>query len=144
MAEMVTTADLAPFAEIPEAKAHKMIKGAVATARVIAPCLKTMDPEADEYEAAKALIVGAILRWHDSGSGASVQLGAGPFQQTLDTRQVRRGMYWPSEIAELQKLCKSSRAQAFTIDTTPPGISRQSGAPHNRGPHLREFWGDDE
>jgi len=39
---------------------------------------------------------------------------------TLDTRQQRRGMFWPSEIEQLQDLCKGSEVSgAFSIDTVP-------------------------
>jgi hypothetical protein len=122
VAVTIDPAELSPFApDLDKAKATLMIQDAIAMASVVAPCISQMtDRDSVEYKAAVALIRGAIIRWHEAGSGASVQQGAGPYQQTIDTRQPRRGMYWPSEISDLQKLCKTSRARAFTIDMTPP------------------------
>jgi hypothetical protein len=95
--------DLTPFATIDEAKAQAMIDDALALAARVAPCILT---DTFEYAAAaKAILRGAILRWNDSGSGALQAQTAGPFGQTLDTRQVRKGMFWPSEIEQLQELC---------------------------------------
>lgn len=119
MAVTLTYADLTPFVpNLDEAKAEAMIEDALALAARIAPCIL----EADfKYEAAaKAVIRGAILRWHDGGSGLYVQQQAGPFQITTDNRQTRKSMFWPSEIDELQALCGRQRAgSAFTIDTAP-------------------------
>ena len=118
-AVVVTRADLAPFASIDDAKADEMIADAIAMAAIVAPCILT-----DEFEhgaAAKAIIRGAILRWNDAGSGAFSQTTTGPFGATMDTRTQRRGMFWPSEITDLQKLCASSSGGAFAIDTAPGG-----------------------
>ena len=95
--------DLTPFATIDSVKAQAMIDDALALAARVAPCILTEDFE--YATAAKAILRGAILRWNDSGSGALQAQTAGPFGQTLDTRQVRKGMFWPSEIEQLQELC---------------------------------------
>lgn len=127
----LTPADLTPFApDLNEDLAQLMIDDAVATAAVVAPCIVT-----DEFaypEAAKAILRGAILRWHESGTGAmqSKSMTAGPFAQTdtFDTRQVRRGMFWPSEIKDLRKLCNSAGRRAFSIDLAPDaGIAPPPG-----------------
>lgn len=118
-------ADLAPFAEIPSVKALAMIEDAVALAARVAPCIT----EATfAYEgAAKAILRGAILRWHEAGSGAKVSqsenIGAYGYSDTFDNRQTRRGMFWPSEIEQLQELCRTSGPSgAFTVDTSPLGV----------------------
>lgn len=111
----VTPADLAPFAEIDPTKASAMIEDALALAAVVAPCI--LEETFAHADAAKAIIRGAILRWDEAGSGAFQQTQTGPFGATVDTRQARRGMFWPSEIADLQKLCASSGSGAFDIDT---------------------------
>lgn len=115
----ITINDLLPFApNINEAKAVAMIEDAVALAARVAPCI--LDPSFAHEAAAKAILRGAILRWNDSGSGAVVSQGVGPFSQTIDNRQDRRSMFWPSEITDLQELCgKPESAKAFTIDTAP-------------------------
>ena len=121
---ILTPEDLAPFATIDEAKAWAMIEDAEAMAVLAAPCIT--DPEFTGtptlMAALKALLRGAILRWNDAGTGAVTQQGAGPFQQTIDTRTDRKGMFWPSEIAELRDLCTrfsgSGDSAAFMIDMT--------------------------
>lgn len=119
MAVEITHADLVPFApSLDEAKAQAMIDDAIALAARIAPCI--LDDDFPHEGAAKAILRGAILRWHESGSGLYVQQQAGPYQITTDNRQTRKSMFWPSEINELQALCGTQRAgAAFSIDTTP-------------------------
>lgn len=105
-------ADLAPFAEIPSAKAVAMIEDALAMAELIAPCISSSDLSASKAAAAKAILRAAILRWHESGNGALSQQAAGPFSQTMDTRQQRRSLFWPSEIEDLQKICQADPTDA--------------------------------
>lgn len=110
--------DLAPFADIDPAKAQAMIDDALALAARVAPCIT--DPAFEFDDAAKAIIRGAILRWNDSGSGVVTQEAWGPYSQTVDSRQTRRSMFWPSEITDLQALCQEKQqATAFTVDTAP-------------------------
>lgn len=110
--------DLAPFAEIETAKAVAMIDDAEAMALLAAPCIAT---EGFAYSTAvKAILRGAVLRWNDSGSGALQAQSAGPFGQTIDTRQERRGMFWPSEIVALQSLCADSQGGVYTTSLAGP------------------------
>lgn len=114
-------ADLEPFATIPAAKAAAMIEDALAMAERVAPCI--LEPTFPYEAAAKAILRGAILRWHEAGTGAVQSQTAGPFGQTIDTRQQRRGMFWPSEIEQLQDLCKGpDTSGAFSVDTVGLGI----------------------
>lgn len=111
--------DLTPFAVIDATKAQAMIDDALALAARVAPCIL-----ADTFAyaaAAKAILRGAILRWNDSGSGALQAQTAGPFGQTLDTRQVRKGMFWPSEIEQLQELCGLS-STVYTTSLAGPDV----------------------
>lgn len=114
--------DLAPFVDnIDEKKARAMIESTIAMASApwIAPCI--VDEEFQYPKQAKVILVGAILRWNDAGSGAITQVSAGPFQQTIDNRSERKRMFWPSEITDLQRLCGVARTgRAFSIDTLPP------------------------
>lgn len=108
--------DLAPFAEIPSVKAEAMIEDALALAARVAPCI--LEDDFAHEAAARAILRGAILRWHEAGSGAMQSEGIGPYNYTTDTRQTRRGMFWPSEITDLQALCSTSGpAGAFAVDT---------------------------
>lgn len=111
-------ADLEPFATIEAAKAQAMIDDALALAARVAPCITE---DTFTYDAAaKAILRGAVLRWHEAGSGALQSETAGPFGQAIDTRQQRRGMFWPSEITDLARLCAASTgASAFDINTVP-------------------------
>lgn len=115
----LTPTDLTPFATIEVTKAQAMIDDALALAARVAPCITDSTFAYDA--AAKAILRGAVLRWNDAGSGGVSQQSAGPFQVSMDTRQQRRGMFWPSEIEQLQDLCRDGdlRGQAFSIDTTP-------------------------
>ena len=116
----VTPEDLAPFATIDEAKANAMIADAMAMAARVAPCIEDDD---FAYEAAAlAILRGAILRWNEAGTGAVTSQQVGPFGQVIDTKQQRRGMFWPSEIEQLQELCAGTGTSgAFDIDTVSTG-----------------------
>lgn len=113
----LTPADLEPFATIEAAKAQAMIDDALALAAQVAPCI--LDADFTGEGAAKAIIRGAVLRWNDAGSGARSSFQVGAVQEAYDTRQPRRGMFWPSEITQLQGLCSGGAAAAFSIDTAP-------------------------
>lgn len=126
-------ADLAPFATIDSVKAQAMIDDALALASRVAPCIN--DADFAYPDAARAIIRGAILRWNDAGSGAAQSVQSGPFATTVDTRTQRRGMFWPSEIADLAGLCEDSAnsGKAFEIDTAPSG----SGV---SGVYGEDYW----
>lgn len=127
MAALLTPADLVPFADIPADKAQAMIDDALALAATVAPCILAFNFA--NAGAAKAIIRGAVLRWNDAGSGAFQQQTAGPFGASLDTRQPRRAMFWPSEIEQLQALCRDSgQGKAFSIDTVPAPVSSNDPA----------------
>lgn len=111
----MTVDDLSPFATIEEVKARLMIDDAIALAARVAPCI--LDADFAYEDAARAILRGAILRWNEAGSGALQAQTAGPFGQTLDTRTQRKGMFWPSEIDQLQGLCQADSTGAFGIDT---------------------------
>lgn len=118
MGTFLDVTDLAPFATIEATKAAAMIEDAEAMAVLAAPCI-TADGFA--YTAAvKAILRGAVLRWNDSGSGALSAQQAGPFGQTLDTRQERRGMFWPSEIVALQAFCADAQGGVYSTSIAGP------------------------
>ena len=120
MPTIINASDLEPFGVVDDDKSQAMVADALAMAVLVAPCLN--DDDFAYAAAAKAIVRGAILRWVDAGSGALSQKSEtrGPFteSETFDTRQVRRAMFWPSEIQQLQDLCKSgSETGAFSVDT---------------------------
>lgn len=114
---LIEPADLAPFADIPQAKAEAMIADALAMAARVAPCINNTDFAYPD--AARAILRGAILRWHEAGTGAVQSQTAGPFGMQVDTRQQRRGMFFPTEINDLTALCASS-ATSYTTSMAGP------------------------
>jgi hypothetical protein len=61
-----------------------------------------------------------VLRWAESGGGSVTQeqVTAGPFSlNNTFSPTARRSLFYPSEITELQKLCKANAGGAFSIDT---------------------------
>jgi hypothetical protein len=106
-----------------------MVAGANAKAARVAPCLSSNDPAPaeDQVAEAKLILIGAVKRWVEAGSGALQSQTAGPFGVTVDTRQRGGFNLWPSEIEQLQAICKDVNAgKAYAIDT----------APSLGGPHL--------
>jgi hypothetical protein len=106
---------------------NAMLDGANAKASRVAPCL-TWDgtdpampaPTVDQLSEARLVLIGAITRWSQAGSGALQAQTAGPFGQTIDTRQRTGYNLWPSEIEQLQAVCKAiTQRKAFAVDTAP-------------------------
>lgn len=131
MGQFIQDTDLAPFATIDAAKSAAMIEDAEAQAVLIAPCLPGLltapvdeTPEAAAVRTAKlsavrSILRAAVLRWNEAGTGAVQTQVTGPFSQTVQY-QARRGMFWPSEIEQLQGICKDAEAgKAFSVDTVP-------------------------
>ena len=119
MAAIVGPDDL-PVEVASDAMAATWIDGANARASRVAPCLASTDPlpTEDQVAEAKLILVGAIIRWSKAGSGALQSQTALQFGVTYDTRQ--RGGYnlWPSEITQLQDICRSGdQGRAFAVDT---------------------------
>lgn len=101
-----------------------MIAGANASAARVAGCLAEgadPAPSEDQLAEAKLVLLGAIKRWAEAGSGGYQQQTAGPFSVAYDTRQRGGFNLWPSEIESLQDICKSGtrNRRAFEVDTMP-------------------------
>lgn len=111
--------------DIDDDKAEQWIIDALAWAYRAAPCLKEDAVDPDTADAAKAVIRSAILRWNDAGTGAVITQQAGDFSQTVDNRNPRKSLFWPSEIRQLAGLC--GRGRAFTIDLAPDARYPSSG-----------------
>lgn len=125
MVSFLSVDDLLLFVPgIDQDKAQQMIDDATALAVLAAPCLGdgAVPLTSDQEAAVRAVLRQAIVRWDEAGSGVLASQTAGPFAQALDTRQQRRGMFFPSEIASLQSICAGgSSGRAFGIDTTVAG-----------------------
>lgn len=129
MGAFIEPGDLAPFSTITPEKAAAMIADAESQAVLTAPCLPGLlvaaegESEADaavrvaKLAAVKAVLRAAVLRWDEAGSGAIYTEVTGPFSQTQQV-QGRRSMFWPSEVASLQGICKGvGQGKAFAVDT---------------------------
>jgi hypothetical protein len=114
-AVFLTTEDLTPFADIEPAKAQAMIDDVTARAARVAPCI--FQPDFVHLDAVRAILRGVVLRWHEAGSGALQTASVDDASFSFDTRQQRRTLFWPSEVEELQGLCKTDGpAGAFSVD----------------------------
>jgi hypothetical protein len=124
VAEIITVSDL-PSAIQTHESVDLMVAGANAKASRVAPCLASTDPVPtdDQLAEAKLVLVGAVRRWAETGSGAYQQQTAGPFGVTVDTRQKTGFNLWPSEIESLQEICAEAGSggtgKAFEVDTMP-------------------------
>jgi hypothetical protein len=129
VAEIINVLDL-PTALQSAELVDAMVAGANAKASRVAPCL-TWDgvledepvPSDDQLAEAKLVLIGAVKRWAEAGSGAFQQQTAGVFGITTDTRQRSGFNLWPSEIEGLQDICRAAGSggtgRAFEIDTMP-------------------------
>lgn len=125
MTEIISVTDLPASLQSVEL-VGAMVAGANAKASRVAPCLTwtggedSDEPAPSEDQLAEALLVlvGAVKRWAEAGSGAVQSQTAGPFGLTVDTRQRTGFNLWPSEIRDLQDICKRNDAKrAFAVDT---------------------------
>src|SRR5690242_11860521 len=101
-----------------------MVAGANARATRVAPCLASTDPlpSDDLLAEAKLILIGAVKRWVEAGAGALQSQTAGPYGLTVDTRQRTGYNLWPSEIEQLQELCRdatTASSGAFSITPSP-------------------------
>jgi hypothetical protein len=114
-----------------------MVAGANANASRVAPCLTWTDepdsdtpaPSADQLAEAKLVLVGAVKRWAEAGSGALQQQTAGPFGVTVDTRQRVGFNLWPSEIERLQEICAGENDTTTGAFSITPSASASSHMP---------------
>lgn len=128
MVDLINVTDL-PASMQSEDFIGDMVSGANAQARRVAPCLTASDPapSPDQVNEAKLVLFGAVSRWVQAGSGALVSRSEtkGPFSESeqyasLSTTSTGYRL-WPSEIAQLQDICKNGDESAgvFSINTAP-------------------------
>jgi hypothetical protein len=132
----ITIDDLLPFCPgLQQDKADAMIADAMAMALLAAPCID--DEDFAHNDQLKAIVRGAIVRWHESAQGELTGRTALGFSQTLDTRtQPRRSMYWPSEIVQLRELCSKPAEdadKAYSYDTVPKHTNHDAACSLNFG-----------
>ena len=117
-----------------------LVAGANARAARVAPCLASTDPAPTEtqIDEARLVLVGAVKRWAEAGAGSLQAQTAGPFSQTIDTRQRTGFNLWPSEIQALQAICSEGSVgrEAFAVDTAPTGLA-------GHAPYCSLYFGGD-
>lgn len=128
--------DLINLTDLPESMQSEdfiaaMVSGANAQAARVAPCLAaTTDsgPSPAQVDEAKLVLLGAVSRWVQAGSGALVSRSEtkGPFseseQYASGTVAASTGYrLWPTEIAQLQDICKNGddSTGVFSVNTAP-------------------------
>lgn len=119
--EIITKNDL-PSALQSHELVEVMLAGANAKALRVAPCLAD-SPSNEALAEARLVLVGAVKRWVEAGSGAFQQQTAGPFSVSTDTRQRTGFALWPSEITALQDVCSTATSGASAFSFRPSGSS---------------------
>ena len=131
MAVIITVDDL-PSALQSDPMVELMVAGANARASRVAPCLAGTGAEApteDQLAEARLVLVGAVRRWYEAGNGALSAQSAGPFSQTIDTRQRTGYNLWPSEIESLQAICSAGTDASSGAFSFRPSASGSSHMP---------------
>lgn len=109
----LTVSDLAAFVpNVDPAKAQEMIDDASALAAVEAPGILAVGFAYGD--AVKAILRRAVVRWLESGSGARQSVQVGQISTTYDNTQQPRGLFLPSELAQLKALGAAPSA-SYTI-----------------------------
>ncbi|MGQ3385290.1 hypothetical protein [Glutamicibacter sp. TV12E] len=119
----LTPEDLIPLdSTLTTAKAEILIADTVARAYGLVPELAE-DLTALQASASKAILRKAILRWHQTGSGALVQrsesTGAYSVSETVDTKSSDRAIFTQAELKELRGLfvtAKAFKGKAFSVE----------------------------
>ena len=133
MAAFITPTDVAVFLPgVETARVEAMIRVVSARATALAPCIAGPLTPA-QTETVRAILLDAVVRWGEAGSGAVRTQTAGPFSQTVDTTQDRRGVFLASEFADLRGICDEiagGGGEAFSIipgGARPVGVSTEYG-----------------
>lgn len=125
MVDLVTPADVLVFVPgTSEERAAAMIRSITARAVAIAPCIAGDGLSDAQREAVRAVILDAVARWATTGHGAVTQQQAGPFSQTTDTRQERRGAFLKPEVDDLRAVCQDVQGTTGAAFSIFPGGGR--------------------
>jgi hypothetical protein len=116
MAVAITTADVQVYAPGTSAQlVDDLIRGTLSRAAFFAPCILQSSFTGSRADAARDIIIGAIVRAIEGGSGAVTTLTAGPHSKTVDTTRPRRSRFTQAEKSELRSLCGLPPGGGFTI-----------------------------
>lgn len=92
-------------------QADQLIKGTLARAARIAPCIT--DTNFTYADAAADIIRGAIKRRAEAEPGMSYTRQRGAVQEQIDAKGLPKVIFWDSEIVELRALCTASSGEEF-------------------------------
>lgn len=92
-----------------------MIELAEGQALAVAPTLGTLQLDEKQQQAVKGVLIAAIRRWWDAGSGATASRTAGPFSETMQTTAVV-GQFYPSEVKALMRIGAAGNVYSFSMD----------------------------
>ena len=124
MAPVLTVEDLpsAVVDAVDPSLLNAMVAGVNGQASRVAPCLAAADAAFGARDEARLILIGAVKRWAEAGSGAYQQQAAGPFSVTTYTRQRSGYALWPSEIVQLEALCRAtgSGTSAYMLSLAGP------------------------
>lgn len=106
-------------ADADEIVVQAMIDDAEAVALAHVPELADVVDEGKK-KSIKAILRQAINRWIEGANGAVVTEAAGPFSHTLDTRSLRKTLFFNGEIEQMRVIAgrKTTTGKAFSIDMT--------------------------
>lgn len=113
-----------------------MVAGANAAAHRVAPCLKD-EPTPDQIAEAKLTLLSAVTRWITDGPGMSGSSeAAGPMSRSVTPPPQRASGYrlWPSEIGDLQAICKSGAGLTSIELVSSQGPRRHARDDFDAGP----------
>ncbi|DAZ90147.1 Uncharacterised protein [Mycobacteroides abscessus subsp. bolletii] len=102
----------------PDEVVDRLIAGTIARAALFAPCITSAEFPTEKAAAAKDILIDAIVRAAEAGSGVQSNIMAGPYQVSSDTSKPRRRRFETDEIRELKALCGIKSGGAFTITPT--------------------------
>jgi hypothetical protein len=102
----LTYGDLLPFApDLTEEQGYILIRGVVARAALVAPCI--LESGFAAVDAARDILIAAVLRRHLAGGGIVTQQTVGNVSVTLDKDAAGR-LLLESEDAELRAMCSGA------------------------------------
>lgn len=79
----------------------------------VAPQLAAHFMDETQQKAIRGILIAAIRRWWDVGSGAVSQRTVGPFSQTVASSAIV-GQFYPSEVKALARIGNASRVFSFS------------------------------
>lgn len=117
--------DLGFIQNLDTARALWVISSTVSRAAQLAPCILSGDLPDGEAEAAKAVLLDAIVRRYENTPGLNRTRQAGDLTESADATKLPV-LFWPSEITELQNICRGVSAATpspgplFSFADAPP------------------------